>query len=624
MDHLDRKIRIAAEKLRTVPTFETTALVTDDPVFAAQASSIFQRAGRYFTVLDGPRMSRDDASNELVRRRNALVKCAARKILIGGVSDEAQRAMIQADDRCIAVNDVDQVVSALRGQVKCPQKVLPWGRTNLGVGLYLARIGGMRLTCNLSQSPSTAIVERGRHLLVACEQGNALAEVTASNLAFSFNASFATFPQLPDEESEQWIEEIYSLGESASAGRDIAVIAARARAHISALDVTPFATVLWITGGFPWGIAVPATPSTHLNLYPDFGRIVTEGLWASRSPRTGSRTALLIDPGTVGGAEMPALNRALLSNGCLTQVVRDQGATVAEMQSLLDLIPYDIIVLSSHAGDAPGERLTFEYDDHEGRLRRLVVDEAMGFGYDRFEQKFLVTTYNRFHSLDGVDWQDKAAKELLPVGSAIRAWVDMSARDERRDCIVHREPVPRVNGSMGIKLNDGIWFFVSHGFPSESSPVFVNNSCWSWHSISERAMYAGARGYLGALRPILGIEAQQVSDGVFGRYIGLPLLISLWAAQRDAYDAPSRYPFVLVGLPCVAIPENNEHSVTFLEKAIVNGLGHWSMVANESRTPELRSAGKRNADFLSRKLSEFRRNLIHRPVPPDREPHAYK
>lgn len=622
MPHLDRKLRVAAGKLRAIPRFESTALVTDDAVLAAQTSSLFLRPNSYFNVLDGPRIGRPDEINELVRRRNALAKGNARLVLIGGVADEAIRAIKHEGGAFIEASNIEDVVFALRGRVKRPKKSLPWGRTNLGVGLYLARNAGKELSCGLPQSPSTAIVERGRHLLVACERGNDLAEIIASNLAFGFNASFATFPELPKDELEQWVEDLYALGESAAAGKDIESIEARARAHLDGLDVTPYATVLWVTAGFPWGIALPATPSTHLTRYPDLGRTVMEGLWASRSTVSGSRTALLIDPGTVGGAEMPVVNRALLENGSLTQVLRDRGATVAEVQSLVDLLPYDIIVLSSHAGDASGERITYEYEDYERKHRRLVVDEAVGFGYDRTQDMVRVSTYSRFHSLDGVDWRDSAAKAALPVGSAIQTWTHMP-EDRRRGSVVQREPIPRVNGSMGIQMHDGTWFFFSHGFSPLAAPLIVNNSCWSWHHLSERAMFAGARGYLGALRPILGPEAESVSEGVFERYLGLPLVIALWTAQRDTYDAPSRHPFVLVGLPCVAILPNTEDSVAFLERAIIDEMAYWTTVAGESGSAQGRVVGRQNADYLARKLSEFREDLVRRPMPLNRVPKAY-
>lgn len=620
---LDRTLRVASEKLRAVPVFEKTALVTDDAVFAAQISSLFRRPGRYFPVLDGPRMGRQDAENEVIRRRNALAKTRAGQVLLSGLPREALQAFTP-DDHFVTVSDVDHAAEVLRGRLKRPKGALHWGTSNLGVGLYLARNQSKELVCDLAQSPAIDYVEKGRHLLVACELGDPHAEVVASNLAFGFNASFRTFPELAEEEREEWIHDIYALGEGNSKACDIEMITNRALRHLGAFDVAGYGTVLWITAGFPWGIAFPSTPSTHLNRYPDLGRSVIEGLWASQSSEMGSRVALLVDPGKVGGSEIPVVNRALLTNGCLTQVLRNQGAAVAEVNSAINLLPYDIIVLSSHAGDAPGERITYEFNDYEGRRRKLVVDEAVGFGFDPHEQKVMVTTYSRFHALDGVSWRDKPAKAALPVGSAIRAWSEIEEPQERRSCIVKREPISRVVGSMGIQLHDGVWFFVSHGFSPKSAPLVVNNACWSWHEISERAMYAGARGYMGCLVPILGPEAERVSEGVFERYLGIPLPIALWASQRDAYEASLRRPYVLVGLPCISVPFNGGDSVAFWDQAIAEGVQYWSKLAARSVHEDQREVSKRHAEFLGRKLDEFRRSVVRRPMPRDRRPLAYQ
>jgi hypothetical protein len=115
----------------TVPSFEHSVLVTDDSLLAARISALFARPGRYLAVMDGPRMSRPDANNEAVRRRNAIVMTGARQVLIGGLPPSAVTA-VRPGWRTCAVSDLyEDHVQALRGNVKRPTYALRWGRDNL-------------------------------------------------------------------------------------------------------------------------------------------------------------------------------------------------------------------------------------------------------------------------------------------------------------------------------------------------------------------------------------------------------------------------------------------------------------------------------------------------------------
>lgn len=578
-------------------------------MLAARISALFVRPGRYLPIMDGPRMSRPDADNEAVRRRNAMVMTGARQVLMGALPLSAVSAIRPGWKHCTVSDQYDDHVQALRGTVKRPPGVLRWGPDNLGVGLYQARLARQELQPDLDASPSLAVVEAGTHLLVACERGDLLAEVVASNLAFACGASFAVFSELPERDREDWLEEVYALGEGGDLTGRFSNLAQRARAHLGRFDFTRYKTVLFVTAGFPWGIAVPEVSTTHMYRYPDFGRAVVEGLWASQKADRGARTALLVDPQTVEGSEIPAINQALLKNNTLTRVVRGPAATQTRVQFLLDLLPHDIIVLSSHAGDAPGERITYEYPDADGRQRRLVVDRAVGIGYEALDGKFCVMEYHRFHSLDGVDWRDKAGKAALPVGTAINTWSTRGGPMDCKDYIVAQQPIPRVIGSMAMQLHDGIWLFASHGFAPESAPLFVNNSCWSWHELSQRTTFAGARGYLGSLFPITDAEAQEIGQALFGRYIGQELPRALWLAQRDIYGSSSRRPYVMVGLPFIAIRHNNADAVSYTNKAYLDGIAHWTERASNSPHEEVRQNARRFSTFLFEDLQAFRENL---------------
>ncbi|MNY80084.1 hypothetical protein D3C86_2209880 [compost metagenome] len=68
---------------------------------------------------------------------------------------------------------------------------------------------------------------------------------------------------------------------------------------------------------------------------------------------------------------------------------------------------------------------------------------------------------------------------------------------------------------------------------------------------------------------------------------------------------------------------NTEDSVAFLERAIIDEMAYWTTVAGESPSARGRVAGRQNTDYLARKLSEFREDLVRRPMSLNRVPKAY-
>lgn len=100
------------------PAFEKTAIVTDDAVFGARISSLFNRPGKYLPLLDGPRMARQDHSNEVTRRRNALAMSGARHVLLAGLEISASAAIRRGWPHCLPVSEMDAAVEALKGFTK--------------------------------------------------------------------------------------------------------------------------------------------------------------------------------------------------------------------------------------------------------------------------------------------------------------------------------------------------------------------------------------------------------------------------------------------------------------------------------------------------------------------------
>ena len=595
----------------TTPGFESVAIVGNRPTLVAELSSLFVKPGRYLPVLDGPRMTRPDASNEIIRRINSLAFSQVRQVLLADLPAAERSAMERAwsPRPCVASDSLEDLIVSLKGVVKRPRAKLAWGQTNLGIGLYLARRGRLELQTTTATSPTTPFISAGTHLLVACEEGEELAQICASNLAFASNASFLVILALSDTERDEWLEQLYAIGEGGDATGRFSAVCNRARSNLPEFPFQHYKQVLFVTGGFPWGIATPECATSHMYRYPDFGRAIVDGIWASQSASRSARNALLIDPQRVEGSEISGIVKALWKKGTLTRVQKGPSASVHRVQTLFDTLPFDIIAISTHAGDAPGERATYEYIDSEGYPRRLTLDHARGFGYDPETKKVFIQEFERFHELDGVDWTDAAAKAKMYVGTAIISWVALGDILERNKYKVHSEEIPRVMGSMALQLHDSLWIVMVQGFAAGAAPVILNNACSSWHELGQRLTFAGARAYIGTLFPVTDAEAQEVGRSLFGPKLGQELSHGLWSAQNEVYGSHGRRPYAMVGLPYASIRPNTVDSVSYMIKAYRRAIKEYEQKAAVTRVDEIRINSLRYISFLHKDFETFNRQF---------------
>lgn len=423
------------------------------------------------------------------------------------------------------------------------------------------------------------------------------------------DAAFLVFPKLTSEEGDAWLEEIYALESGGDVSGRFAIICDRVRHRLPDFEFEKFKQVLFVTNGFPWGIAVPQCAATHMFSYPDFGRSVIEGMWASHQPSRSARTALLIDPQQVAGSEIENIAKALRKNGTHVRIEAGPRASVSKVYMLVETMPFDIIVLATHAGDVSGERVTYEFKDSEGLQRRLIVDEAVGFGFDPRTDKVLVQEFHRFHELDGVNWTDSEAKKNLHIGTAIKSWAGFDDKLERDKFRVHSEPIPRVIGSMALRMHDDIWIPMVQGFSPSCSPVIINNACSSWHELSDRFTFAGARAYVGTLFPVTDGEAQAVGTSIFEQQLGKYLPIALQVSQNSIYGAQGRRPYAMVGFPFCSIQRNTSNPIVYLAMEYKKAIEEYRRMEKESSMPEIKENSRRYKEFLSEDFQDFTRRV---------------
>lgn len=358
-------------------------VISDDAHLAAQVSCIFAKRGVYLSVVDGPRMQRHDHMAEVIRRTNAAARAKAPRFVLCGLDDTAAQAIEAKLPRGSAArvqteSDVSVLSKVISEKLTEP---LAWGRDRIGIGLLKALRANQPITFSEDASPDDYVDSKSDHLVV-CEQGEELAQVVAANYAFAIGAGLCLIPETTQRDAEAVLERFYGLYDDphASQSETLETLRRELRERAGSIPIPPGGSVIFITDSLPYGFAFSEVPSTHLFRYPDLGISVIHGFAAEQSGSRGTQVATLVNPDTTPAPEIDAAAKLLAERRTFVRGYQGRRADVSSISDMIELFPYDLMLIATHCGDASGYRWTYKFTDSEGLARTLVVDVAVGFG----------------------------------------------------------------------------------------------------------------------------------------------------------------------------------------------------------------------------------------------------
>jgi hypothetical protein len=535
------------------PPISRSLVIADDARLAAQMSCALARPGYYLPIIEGPRMSRTDHEAEVVRRNNAASRAKPDAIFLTGLSDDSINALkvrfasrLQSKIRHIATSED---VNCLYDDDRLSRPPVIWGRDRIGIGLLKALRARSSLAFEDKPSPVEAVPSKSTHLVV-CEEGNDLAQVIAANYAYALRAGLCLIPEVDEQKSDELLESFYSLYDERrfSQTESLERLKEQLRDLCGPLPVPVGGSITFVTGGLPFGFSASDFPSTHLFKYPDLGIAVINGFAAEQPDTLGIGFVALVDPATTEAQEIAVAEKLMPPRGAFVRTYYGAGANVRHVTEMMELFPYDLLIIATHCGDSEGYRWTYEYKDSEGIDRVLVVDIAIGVARTDDDNMLKVTQFMRFVSLDGVDWNDPQKAKKLNVGTAILDFMDRT-RDVKNELKpVKKDTVPRVLRSAALKMHDQNLIVLPRPLAGEGTPIIINNACASWHRLAKDFTFCNARAYVGTLFPVTPSEAQEMVVKLLDKHFGKPLAAALWSAHREVYGSGVRRPYIVTGV----------------------------------------------------------------------------
>lgn len=570
------------------PKISSTFVVSDSPKLAAKISCRLAEPGVYLPVVDGPRLDRPDAASEVVRRNNAGARAGAKAFLLAGLSDRAVSAF---RDRFPSYRF--SVVSSDSDLEKLPSRnadstaaVVAWARDRIGVGLLKALRARSTIVFSDEPSPIEVVPSDSGHFVV-CEEGEELSEVVAANYAFALGAGLGLIPPVPKQISKTLLQDLYDLHDrdtGSSATERLQEIKSQLLSLCGDVPIPREGSITFICRELPFGFAFPEVPSTHLFSYPDLGIAVVNGLSAEQAGTRGVNVAILIDPETTAAPEINAAAQALAQRDTFVRVYRGRGANVASVENAIEHFPYDFAFFATHCGDASGHRWTYEFQDSEDHQRRLVVDIALGVGRTDDPEMLKVQQFIRFHSLDGVDWNDPDKEAKVYVGKAILDWSTQFRADKLEP--TKKELVDRVSGSAVLRMHDNNYVVLPQYLAGKGSPIIMTNACASWHELAIRLMFENARAYIGTLFPVVTSEAHAVAISFLDTYYGKPLPEALWLAQNSVYQGGIRRPYVVSGVYPQTLRVTPEAKLERIARVLSDEQREWERLTAQYETED--------------------------------------
>jgi hypothetical protein len=534
------------------PPLADRFIFADDAKLAALLSCVLSEPGIYLPVCDGPRMQRPDRDIEVLRRHNVAGRARAQTVYFAGVPDNAFDALSgslnsRRNVPCHRVSSMGDIAPLVPEE--CTSGVLHWGCDRIGIGLLKALRAGQSITFEERSSGYDWISSETGHMVV-CEESEELAQLIAANYAFALNAGLFLIPEVDRDRAEDLLEAFYKLQDG---GMDMSPEEGQAQLRKELLNLCgsipiPDGGSVTFIGKLPYGFAYPEHPTTHLSDYPDLGCAVVNGFAAEQQRRPASGVVVLVDPGTTPAPEIQSAIELLEPRGAFVRVYQDRAANVRHVSEMLEHFPYDLLIIATHCGDSSGYRWTHQFQDSEGLDRTVVTDVAVGFARTDNPEILKVGHFFRFVSVDGVDWTDREAKSRMYVGNVMHDFNRLLDEGPSKFKPIKKEDVGRVVGSSALMMSDSNLIFAHQSIANLGTPVVINNACLSWHRLAHDMMFAGARGYVGTLFPVLSSEAAEVATKLLDEHWGKPLAVALWSAQRDVYGSKLRHPYVVAGV----------------------------------------------------------------------------
>ena len=509
---------------------------------ARALSERFTGSKYYFAIMEEPWVSRLDAENEIIKRNNLLAYIQHEHLILAGCGEKTRELFMKHFPRkyhrkVIVIEEeaaIDKSMAVLKK--------------------YLSKSTADKQYIDLSKLQYLATSEQ----IAVIEKSGSIGEVIAENFCIANGYKILKVEKV----TKKLVDEVEELLRNWNLAED-SLIRKEAkdelfkiiRNRVGKLEEFEFKRVVFFTNGIPYGILPFRSPVAHFLLERDLGLQILRGYKRINEGNSSFALSMICDPGDIPNTESFGIKKKFKANGIDILDLSGANAQPYRFMHLIERYPFDFIMISSHAGELSGKRITSKVTSSKGIINDVVYDLYACFALQPGEDKVTVTELIIPISIDGILWTDK--KQLKDNDRARHFNFEEFRKDlnyDKKEKIIKTEDRKGRKFSNALQLYKGSWIPALHVVGDIRYPIIFNNACSSWIEMANRFLFAGASVYIGTTKDINTTIASDC--GI--KFIEFALkqksmLFSLFRAQKTFVRELGYSPYLYWGHPDISL-----------------------------------------------------------------------
>jgi hypothetical protein len=612
-----------APKADFCPKLLPNLLIGSDPKLLAPVISALAKKRCYLTVFNE---AQPPSADEIIWRHAIEVKMNPKQVIFVDTDKSFIKKLKISSDKIIEIKFLDDLYQSDLSPELRNLEYFDWGQKNIAIGLLLALREGKVLRLIAGGPNATEVPTQSGHFVV-CEGEEEFLTLQAANYAYSIGAGLKIIPSYPIKKSREILERLYSSDERSewqteSPTTIIGNVATEMRQIIGAIP-SNVDSLTFITSRVPWGLGFPEKPTTHLFAETDLGLQIMLGVLHEQKNTPGIQVLAVIEPGQVKASEVDFVIQEMYLKKTLIREYQGPHASLEIITDVIELLPYDLLYISSHCKDAGGWRHTYNFEDSKGVAHELITEVAASPIPITGSDVVSITIAQHPIMLNGIDLDEPGFKtaEVEAILDEWRALTDPNNPILEPTSTIE---IKRVRGVPAISLYNNQQFLWSpFRLASHNAPIVINNACVSWHKLAQTCTLMNARSYLGTLFPVSETEVDEITKLLFKRYFGRPLSVALWHAQNKVYGSSSRRPYILSGTHFQRLRTIPDDKIDHLGVQLVQLHNQYLGLLQRGHVPSyLVPAWQEKINFLKMEINVLRdgaKDLSHRQLPDRKE-----